>query len=482
MNRLPFLLFLLFLLASCTMHEQKTSSIVIKTSPDRDLIYWFSGIDYLSDYEQGYCRSEKAKTDSAGIFVTEFDIDKPVTFNIGRVNKTIMSVLPVHVTPGSRDTIIISGDSIIFNGTNASYNRYLQVTEAFLDYCNQLLIMRPSDDPLFQTKIFSDFEKALNEKRTDAEKKISQSGLDAPFIEEQLAHLDFSSRMAIIVKSLFLMQDSLMPDDWKQAIKKVLNEPIESPYFRSYREISFFLNYYIALDYREEHGNTKDLKYLSFAVFDKLTERLSGKNLECAWATIINNDMCYKKYNPAVPDLYMMLKEKFPENTYQSILNSGIKENYRFNEQSTTDISDDDYQFLSCDSSFISLTDVTAQLKGKVVYVDLWATWCGSCLEQFQYLSALKEKTKDLDIIQLYISIDKPELKERWQKSVYHYSLKGSHLLASPKLRESILKEFGNYIPHYVIVNKDGLIVEPNAPYPEKTDELYEKLLHWSNN
>ena len=188
MNRF---LFAILLFACVTIHAQQKSSLVIKASPDKEFLYWFSGMDYLSDYEQGFARGEKAKTDSVGFCFKEFSLDKPVTLNLAKMVKTIMSVLPVYLTPGSQDTISIMNNQITFQGTNADYNRCLLETETFLDNCNQLLIMKPSKDPLFQTKSYPEFINLLNERRKEAGAKVKRySGLKAAFVEEQLAHID----------------------------------------------------------------------------------------------------------------------------------------------------------------------------------------------------------------------------------------------------------------------------------------------------
>lgn len=473
-------LFAILLFGCGTIHAQQKSSLVIKTSPDKELLYWFSGMDYLSDYEQGYARSEKAKTDSTGFLFKEFSLDKPVTLNLAKMVKTIMSVLSVYLTPGSQDTIVIMDNQITFQGTNADYNRCLLETETFLDYCSQLLIMKPSKDLLFQTKSYPEFINLLEERRKEVETKVKQyPGLNTDFAEEQLSHIDLGSRMAIMYKILANVPDSLQTEDWKQAAKEIINNTINIPYLPSFRQGYFVLNGFLILDYKAEHGNMEGLTKSSFETFERLGRFLKGNNLEYAWATFINDDISYKTFNPIVPELYELLKERFPENTYKSFLEAGIQENNSFNAIKATDASNLDYQILPCDSSFLSLSDAVKSLKGKVVYVDLWATWCGSCLSEFPYLPRIKDKTKDMDIAFLYISLDKPENKVRWEKSIRHYKLKGYHLLATPALAEVIRKEFGNYIPHFAIIDKEGKVVERNAPAPKQTDVLYEKLLQW---
>lgn len=473
-------LLIIFLLFSALLQGQQKASLVIRTAPDKAFQYWFSGTGYLSDYEQGYARAEKGKTNGEGIFSCEFSVDTPVTLNLGGLNKTIMSVLPVYLTPGSRDTVVLTDQSVVFEGTNADFNRCLQVTEAFLDVCNQFLIGRPSPDALFQTKSQSEFSRLLNQKRKETEIQLQQSGTTPTFLAEQMAHVDLARRMAFMYKVSFHIPDSLQTAGWQQELKRILDEPLDSPYFSSFREIYFFVSILSSLDYKVERGTFQDFKALSVENLDRLATRLSGNNLACAWATLINDDISRKSNNPVIPVLYNRLMERFPDNRYQSFLAAGVEENIRFNETKATDVSDPEYQILPCDSTFRSLTDVVKPLKGKVVYVDIWATWCVSCRAQFPYIAKMKEKTKGLDVVYLYISTDKPKDKEKWEKSIRHYEMKGYHLLAEPALAKALYQEFGNYVPHFMIIDKEGKLVERNAPAPEQLDALYEQLVRWS--
>lgn len=467
------------LLVAGTLQAQDKTSVVIKTSPGKEFLYWYSGEDYLSDYEQGFARGKTGKTDSTGCWSGEFAIDKPVTLNVAKMKKTIMTVLPLYLTPGSCDTVVIQGDEIRFQGTNAEYNRCLQETESFIDCCNQFLIGRPSKDPLFQTKSFPEFAKLLDERKAETERKIMQyKGLAPAFVDEQRAHVDLGSRVAFIYKAMFNIPDSLQTEDWKQASKEMVNKQIDTPYFRSFRDGFFLLSGLLGLEGKLKTGGEAGKK-LSLDSFEQLAKRMEGKNLECAWATLINDDIVYKTYDPIVPQLYDRLKERFPANTYRSFLEAGIGENNRFNGINVADNAEEDYQVISCDPSFRSLADVVQSLKGKVVYVDLWATWCSSCLAEFPSLPQVEEKVKGLDVAFLYISLDKQENKERWEKSFRHYKLKGYHLLATPALSQAISKEFGNYIPHAILFDKEGKIVERNAPGFKQSDKLYELLVKY---
>lgn len=467
--------FMLLLFASATIQAQNKASVVIKMTPDKEISYWLSGADYLSDYEQSYARRETGKTDSMGYWQKEFIIDEPTTLNLAKVNKTIMSVLPLYLTPGSRDTITIRDGISCFGGTNAKYNRCMQETELFMNDCNRFLTGRPGKDALFQTKSYSVFKQLLDQRKTETEKKLKQySELDTVFINEQFAHVDLVSRMAFLYKALGI-PDSLYSKEWKRAAEEMVNKPIDTPYFPSFRETFFLLNGLLRMNEKTETGKIEG-KCISLQSFEQLPKYMQGKNLECAWATLINDDIVYKSYDPVIPEMYDILKKHFPKNTYGAFLETGIQENHRFNEIKEDSNSNKDYQIIPCDTSFRSLADAIKSLKGKVVYVDLWATWCSSCLNEFSYLPQVEQKVNDLNVAFLYVSVDKPKDRIRWEKSIRHYKLKGYHLQATSGLAEAIYKEFGNYIPHAIIFDKNGNLTERNAPGLKQSEKLFEKL------
>lgn len=107
-------------------------------------------------------------------------------------------------------------------------------------------------------------------------------------------------------------------------------------------------------------------------------------------------------------------------------------------------------------------------LRGKVVYMDVWASWCGPCRQQFPHAKALKEQfsKKELkDIVFLYVSIDNAE--DAWRKAIEQLGIEGLHGFSPGGWGAPITSEYGiNSIPRYLIFDRKGQLTHPNAPRP----------------
>lgn len=120
----------------------------------------------------------------------------------------------------------------------------------------------------------------------------------------------------------------------------------------------------------------------------------------------------------------------------------------------------------------VSLDD----LQGKVVYIDVWATWCGPCRAELPHLEAMQEEMAGReDIVFASISVD--EDKEAWETMVTEDNMMGLQLHAEEAWKSSICSDYKiNGIPRFMIINKDGTINNVNAPRPSSGDEIKDLL------
>lgn len=121
-----------------------------------------------------------------------------------------------------------------------------------------------------------------------------------------------------------------------------------------------------------------------------------------------------------------------------------------------------------------SLTNIFKKYKGKVIYIDFWASWCIPCRAEMPNAAILKQKLKGRDIVFLYLGYNDKE--PAWLKARKQLEIQGEHYLLNDKMIKEADELFGiNGIPHYVIIDKNGNIVSKRA---ERPGSVYVELLN----
>lgn len=125
-----------------------------------------------------------------------------------------------------------------------------------------------------------------------------------------------------------------------------------------------------------------------------------------------------------------------------------------------------DFTYPDIDGNYVSLRD----LRGKVVVVDVWATWCGPCKAQIPYMKKLIEQYKGRDDVAFVsISVDERNDYETWKKMVVEEGLTGIHLFADGWSK--ITKDYKiKGIPRFMVFGKDGKVVSADAPRPSQPE------------
>ena len=110
-----------------------------------------------------------------------------------------------------------------------------------------------------------------------------------------------------------------------------------------------------------------------------------------------------------------------------------------------------------------SLTD----LKGKYVYVDVWATWCGPCKAEIPYLKEIEKKYHKKNIAFVSVSVDKAKDHNKWKKMIVEKDLKGIQLFADKSWESDFVQGYLiKGIPRFILIDPNGNIINANAPRP----------------
>lgn len=118
-------------------------------------------------------------------------------------------------------------------------------------------------------------------------------------------------------------------------------------------------------------------------------------------------------------------------------------------------------------------------LRGKYVYIDAWATWCGPCIREIPAMKEVEKKYHGKKIEFVSISIDEQKDHEKWKKFVTDREMGGVQLFADNAWGSEFAKAYAiNSIPRFILIDPQGKVVDADAPRPsdpalaEKLDSL----------
>lgn len=113
-------------------------------------------------------------------------------------------------------------------------------------------------------------------------------------------------------------------------------------------------------------------------------------------------------------------------------------------------------------------------LRGKAVYIDCWATWCGPCVAETPHMAKLYEHYKKDKRIQL-VSISLDNNRKKWEKSLDQEKPGWLQFICADNFKSDLCKNYDiDGIPRFLMFDKKGRIVSLNAPRPS-----HEKIIEW---
>jgi len=113
------------------------------------------------------------------------------------------------------------------------------------------------------------------------------------------------------------------------------------------------------------------------------------------------------------------------------------------------------------------LDSILGQHRGQVVYLDIWATWCGPCLYEMPASRRLQQELADEPIAFVYVCIHSE--RETYEPMLAKYNLGGSHYFLDRAKSSDLIKTLeAKAIPHYAIYDRAGNLVQNKAPGPSE--------------
>jgi thiol-disulfide isomerase/thioredoxin len=282
-----------------------------------------------------------------------------------------------------------------------------------------------------------------------------------------------------VIKSNVRQQHKLLtslPPAFLDGFEKIpINEPtaLVSPAYRN------FLNFYVTYFNSKKQGFQKYAD-MGKALSDKhqfAFEQLSGEVYSYFLARMLD-EFGLRSTPEATRQVFGILSALPQTEFFTQVLQPKLAEHMAKKELApVAGKPSNSLQFRNIDNQLVGLDF----FKGKVVYVDFWASWCGPCRTEMpfsrQLMNNLTTKQKQ-QVVFLYINIDEEE--ENWRKALDSWSIKdmGYHVISQGGWTASeAVKKYGiRSIPRYMLVNKKGEMVYPSAPRPSDQQTINEIL------
>lgn len=464
----PFKLFFfsLIILASCTRENQTQDDHIFSEGPivvKGQILNAESKTVQLDNLELTGRVKNVAKLDSLGNFEISINILSP------HDNFLIHNGQMLTIFAEPNDTILVSADgsdfekTISYSGSNASFNQSLKLFfEKFLKLIEtEEFSIKKRDLPPNEFKAFaSDFFETM-ESEIDSIIKITKPNENAiawmrNYVKYRLAEdlIEYGNHHKENLPADYFdfESDFLQTGEFDLQCSQYYEDFIEK-YYLGYKLSQADGFQEMATKFQEQ---TYDGLKSSFEFIDKNISNQIVKNL-----SITRFCNMYAEFDYTIVDSIF--------NTYTMYVNDITCQNFilqrldnikneialvdNLNDLSNTEYIGDIFQ------------QIQKENQGKVLYIDVWGTWCGGCIGAFPTSNKLyKELDKD-KIEFIYLCIN--STKENWQKVINEYDLQGKNYLLT-KDQSAMLSEKFNFhgVPRYLIIDKKGEIIDFNAKHP----------------
>ncbi len=185
------------------------------------------------------------------------------------------------------------------------------------------------------------------------------------------------------------------------------------------------------------------------------------------------NDQLF--YSPDLLHAVYDLQTKYPTSTHFDFYKEKIEKLRNSLETSSQDFRNAKI----IQANYNSFDNLLKRFEGKNILIDIWATWCHPCIEEFKHKAIIQPFIENDKIEMLFISIDKPQWEDRWRQSIKINELQGNHFRADKKFIEdmwSVIGDFKGAIPRYVLIDKEGKIFKSTAARPSEGNQLIQQI------
>jgi len=449
---------LFILLTASNIQSQSSNVSYVSTSPDAKTVTIVNELDPKMSF--GFSVTEPA---------FEFDcIDKQLTLTtdykfIELIQKYQISTSDFWCRPGMKYTIKSAEENthfVFMNSGDQTANNEIN----FFQLMNDSLF---KDRDMFEVLARNIFWPLKNAPKINS--KI-EYGRKIKFLEDYQKTNPISPTFNDLCKKMFfaeyigglIYEFTYKPSNAESLKKVILNaKPIllndELLFCGYYKRFISKYNYFLTINKYGKENFSPNVEYAT------AKENFTNKKLDFLLFNIIDSYLNISKIDiqPLLPAFF----NDCTDEVYKKVIREKIEA-----KKALTTLSND--QVLTLGLKKVTLQQIIAENKGKLIYMDFWASWCAPCRVMMKESRLIHDKYKD-KVVFIYISKDTELIS--WKKASVEEGLNETNSFCISGDADFIKLHKIKSIPRYVLFDKTGVILTDDAPRPN-TRELADLL------
>ncbi len=411
---------------------------------------------------------DKTASQVAVVYQTTI-VEIPLDDN-GHATHTFSDIKAVHANlfygMNSRPIFLEDGDTIHISFEGSRFKEKVDFAtqggkEKIFNYLNQVKLIAPEEETLALP--FGEYVSLVDRKKASALRILKAwkfNGISPHFETVETGRIEYAYNSAILMYAAghpFYSNDTTYrPDDtYYEEIKKRATENEAYTDIKEYREYMKE----IARTFGCPKGGARKPYDRTVCMMEYVADNIENEIVKQALLNVLAIEQV-EQYGIEDIDELMNLHSTF---VTDSALQNAFRQKYDAWDIVQTGKPSPDFRAWDIQRKEWNLTD----FRGKYVYIDLWATWCGPCRKELPYLKQLEADYKNRNITFVSLSVDAK--RADWQKIVESQQMAGVQLHLGANTRfQTLYKATG--IPHFILLDPEGKIVNSNMLRPSSPD------------
>lgn len=396
-------------------------------------------IDVVNLREANY--NTKIKTDNT--FSLDFFLAEPAVGELVCGSDTI----PIYIEPNNQIELELNGkdkNQLACNGIGGTHILYLDMFRQFSKSIDAETKYK------IRTLTPENFRTFMHEKhriKREFLENYQQKHLFSPnFLEYASSDIDYWFAFNMVnypwEYPLYFSEapPAKVPPNYYDFLQKIkIQNDVALP-SKNYR---FFLDQHLSDLKRKSENNTKTPKEVTEKYF-------TNKTLAYCRAKQVSQDLAYD-----INAMKINAVKNYVLNSSYPLFNEAVIASLYRQLPIQTGASAPSFRLTDATGKEITLDD----LKGKVVYLDFWATWCAPCIQALPHTERIRQRFNENEVVFVYINMD--EDKSKWLHYLAEHPLGGTHVsgYSQNPYRESVTALYqATKLPSTVLIDKSGNI------------------------